>query len=448
MEIAIEKIVYPGKGLGRGAEGIATFVDGVLPGEVADVVITRNKKTFREAVLNKVITPSPRRIEARCPSYGACGGCSFQHSGYSDQLTIKEEYVRELISPLGIVVNPLVASPDVWGYRNKMEFSFFAEADGSAGLGLHKKGAFDRYITVPPCFICDEDFTAVAQQVTAFARRSGFAVYDKKTHEGFYRHLVLRKATNTGQLLVNVVTNGVPAVSADFFNPLREALRGRVSSLYWTQNSRVSDAVACDRLTLLDGVEMIEDRLNIGQKQYRFDISPFSFFQTNTRGAELLYGAVLQAGGWKNDDTVLDLYCGTGTIGIVVAPYVKEVIGVEQVADAISDANRNRDKNAAANCSFAAGSVEKWIKHGTIPSFNAMIVDPPRGGLSSKVIAFIARTLPEKIVYVSCNPATMARDIKEITAQSPYAAGPAVCVDMFPQTFHVETVVSLTRKYT
>ncbi|OGS17442.1 MAG: 23S rRNA (uracil-5-)-methyltransferase RumA [Elusimicrobia bacterium RIFOXYA2_FULL_50_26] len=446
MEISIEKIVYPGKALGRGADGIATFVDGALSGEVVDVTVTRNKKTFKEAVLNTVVTPSPRRIEARCPSYGACGGCSFQHADYTDQLPIKEAYVRELISPLGITVNPLVASPDVWGYRNKMEFSFFKENDGGAGLGLHKKGAFDRYISVPPCFICDEDFTAVVGQVLNFARQSGLGVYDKKTHEGFYRHLVLRKAKNTGQLLVNLVTNSAPSLSGGFFQPLIDVVKGKVSSLYHTQNGRMSDAVACDCLTLLHGAEMIEERLNVGRKEYRFDISPFSFFQTNTRGAELLYDAVLQAGGWKKDDMVLDLYCGTGTIGIVVAPYVKEVIGVEQVADAVNDANRNRDKNAGANCSFVAGSVEKWIKHGDIPSFNAMIVDPPRGGLSSKVISFIAKTLPEKIIYVSCNPATLARDIKDITAQSPYVAGHALCVDMFPHTFHVESVVSLARK--
>jgi 23S rRNA (uracil-5-)-methyltransferase RumA len=341
-------------------------------------------------------------------------------------------------------MRPIVPSPEEWGYRNKMEFSFFSE-EGKVSLGLHRKGAFDRYFKVPPCLIADPDFIPLTEAVIAFAQESGLSVYDKRSHAGFFRHLVLRKGKRTGQVLVNLVTASHQGVDAGFFAPLVERTKDRVSSFYWTVNDRVSDAVAVDRLTLLCGTETIEERLQVRGREYRFVISPFSFFQTNSLGAEQLYGHAVDALEPQPDDDVLDLYCGTGSIGIAIAPYVRSVFGVEQVASAIENAEINRKMNGIDNIRFACGSVEKWVKQDDIPGASAVMVDPPRGGLTEKVISFMLRIAPRKIVYVSCNPATLARDLALITGQGKYAVKSLLPVDMFPHTYHVEAVASLRR---
>jgi 23S rRNA (uracil-5-)-methyltransferase RumA len=444
MRIKVEKIVYPGKALGRGEDGIAVFTDNALPGEEVEVTVLKSKKSFREARTTAIITASPKRIISQCPSFGNCGGCSLQQTSYEEQLAIKESYIQQLLSRFEAPTSPIIRSPGEWGYRNKMEFSFYRAPEGPTA-GLHQKGEFDRYFAVPPCGIADPDFLPVTEKVVAFARQSGQEVYDKRTHQGFYRHLVLRKGKKTGQLLVNLVTGRIPGIDASFFAPLIEELKSSVTSLYWTVNASISDAVKADELHLLCGKELIEEKLEVRDRCFSFNISPFSFFQTNTLATEILYRTAIDLLAPEADDVVLDLYCGTGTIGITVSPFVKEVVGVEQVEAAVKDAEVNKQKNGRENVSFIAGSVEKWIKHAEKPPFNALILDPPRGGLSNKVIDFIGKTLPARIVYVSCNPATLARDLAEIIARAGYRIERIVPVDMFPQTYHVETVVRLTK---
>lgn len=443
MKIKVEKIVYPGVSLGRGDDGIAAFVDGCLPGETVEIAVTRSKKTFKEGKLEAVLEPSPLRITPQCPSFGKCGGCSFQHVSYADQLKFKEGYVRELLSPLGIPVPPVTPSPREWGYRNKMEFSFFSGAEG-VRLGLHEKNEFNRYFPVPPCFICDGDFLFVARAVTEFARASGLRAYDKRANTGFFRHLVLRKGERTGQVLANIVTNKSEMTPA-FFVPLKEALKGRVHSLYWTINGRVSDAVNVDELILLDGKETIDEVLETCGRRYTFSISPFSFFQTNTLATEVLYGKVCSLLGETRDEALLDLYCGTGTIGIVLSPFVREAHGVEQVEAAVENARENARRNGVTNIAFSSGSVERWIKDNKQAAFGVLVLDPPRGGISNKVVDFIRLLKPRRIVYVSCNPATLARDLALITGDGGYRVREAVPVDLFPQTYHVEVVTALDR---
>lgn len=444
MTITIEKIVYPGKALGRGEDGIATFTDGALAGEVVEVRITKNKKTFREAKLLEVVKPSPDRITARCPSYGKCGGCSFQHTDYANQVKLKEGYVREHLEKHCPEISDVVNSPLKWNYRNKMEFSFFFGEKGILDIGLHEKNEFNRYFPVPPCFICDSDFLPVTEIIRDFARSSGLPVYDKRVQTGFYRHLVLRKGVKTGDLLVNLVVNNI-AFPRDIFAPLVEALKGRITSFHLTLNGSVSDAVKVDEKRLLFGPEIIRESLTVKGRAYSFLVSPFSFFQTNTLGTEILYETVLDLGHFKDTDTVLDLYCGTGTIGIVIAPYAKRVFGVEQVEDAVKNAELNRAGNGLDNISFWSGSVEKWIKSADVPAYNALVLDPPRGGLSNKIIDFIVRTAPEKIIYVSCNPSTLARDLEAIIEKGGYKPVKLVPLDMFPHTYHVECVAALEK---
>ncbi|MGA2090364.1 MAG: 23S rRNA (uracil(1939)-C(5))-methyltransferase RlmD [Endomicrobiales bacterium] len=454
MKLTVNKIVYPGRSLAVGDDGIVVFSDGALPGECIDVTITKNKKSYKEASLLSIDQPSSDRIVPRCPSFGVCGGCTFQHTTYANQLKIKDAYVRELLSPWVSSIEPLIASPEEWHYRNKMEFSFF---DGSGhlspdtpvksavSLGLHQRNEFNRYFPVPPCFICDGDFLPVIEDVVRFARTSGLGVYDKRKHSGFFRHLVVRKSKRGNQVLINLVTNMGHDINAGFFEPLLTVLPANVASVYWTQNGGISDAVNVDLLTLLRGNTFIEEKLEVRGRTYSFVVSPFSFFQTNTLGTEKLYETVLAFLEPASTDRVLDLYCGTGTIGIVLAPYVNRVMGVEQVESAVENARENARRNGIENISFATGSVERWIKKESIPDCNALVVDPPRGGLSNKVIDFIEKCNPEKIVYVSCNPATLARDLTLITARG-YGVNRVVPVDMFPQTYHVEIVVSLRKK--
>jgi 23S rRNA (uracil1939-C5)-methyltransferase len=444
MLIKIGKIVYPGKSLGRCEDGLAAFTEGALPGETVELQVTKAKKSFREGFVTRIVEPSPLRISPRCPSFGKCGGCSFQHVEYRQQLELKQGYVQELLAPFGAPIAPVVESPEPWAYRNKMEFSFFDDG-GRPDLGLHVKGAFNRYFPVPPCFIADADLVGVMEDVLAFARESGLGSYDKKLHAGFYRHLVLRKAKRTGQVLVNLVTNRADNVAEPFFAPLAARLGTKVASLFWTVNGSLSDAVVAEEVHLLAGQEQIEEQLCIKGRTFRFAISPFSFFQTNTLGTEKLYETVIDLFAGTGDDRLLDLYCGTGTIGIVLAPFVQRVLGVEQVPQAVENARVNGRLNGIGNITFAVGSVEKWIKTGETVDANALVIDPPRGGISGKVVQFILRTQPEKIIYVSCNPSTLARDLKEILAPGGYRLTQIAPVDMFPQTYHIETVAALRR---
>jgi 23S rRNA (uracil1939-C5)-methyltransferase len=371
VKLTIDKIVYPGRSLAVGDDGIVVFSDGALPGEHIDVTVTKNKKTYKEAALQSIDQPSPDRIVPRCPSFGACGGCTFQHTTYANQLRIKDAYVREILASWVSAIEPLIPSPEEWHYRNKMEFSFF---DGSGhlspdtpvksavSLGLHRRNEFNRYFPVPPCFICDSDFLPVIEEIVRFARASGQGVYDKRIHAGFFRHLVIRKSKRGNQVLINLVTNKSPDLPPGFFEPLLTALPASVASVYWTQNGGVSDAVNVDLLTLLRGTPAIEEVLTVKDRRYAFVVSPFSFFQTNTLGTEKLYDTVLAFLEPASTDRVLDLYCGTGTIGIVLAPSVRQVTGVEQVESAVENARENARRNGIENISFAAGSVERWIK--------------------------------------------------------------------------------------
>lgn len=445
--VAAEKIVFPGRSLCRCEDGIALFTEGLLPGETAQVLVIKDKKSFREGIVKNITLKSPERIEPVCPSFGKCGGCSFQNVSYARQIKYKKEYVSELLGVFGIEIGQIIESPQIWHYRNKMELSFFADKDcaddcGFANLGLHRKGSFNKYVPVPPCFIADEDFLKAARIVKEFACCKKLKAYDNKTHEGFLRHLVLRKAKNNGQLLINIVTNtfnGDPCL----FDPLVEELGEFAQSVYWTQNGRRSDAVLADKLTLLYGKENITEKLQVGGKDFYFNISPFSFFQTNSAGAERLYNEILRLLAPSKDDVLLDLYCGTGTIGICMADRVKKIIGIEQVSQAVENAEENALLNNIPNAEFFACPAEAWVKENG-SAFDAVIVDPPRSGLTNDIIKFLLGSGTKKIIYVSCNPSTLARDLSFLTGGG-YSVKEIVPVDMFPHTYHVECIALIQR---
>jgi len=439
INVKCEKIVFPGRSLCRCADGIALFTEGLLPGEAADVLVTKDKKSFREGFVKNITSASSERAEPLCPSFGRCGGCTFQNTGYENQIKYKQIYIEELLAGFGVKIGKILTSPEIWNYRNKMEFSFFNN-DGRADLGLHQRGSFNRYVSVPPCFIADKGFLKIAEIIKNFANENNLLAYNNYAHEGFLRHLVLRKAQNNNQTLVNIVT----APGSFDFTTLVKELEEFAQSVYLTQNGRQSDAVVVDDFKLLYGAPLIVEKLNVGSKEYLFNISPFSFFQTNSKGTEVLYNEVLKVLNPSKADTLLDLYCGTGTIGISMAHNVKNVIGIEKVEQAINNAKENALLNGVKNAEFFAASAEEWVKENGA-KFDLIIVDPPRTGLTNKVIDFLLASFAKKIVYVSCNPATLARDLSLLSAGGEYKIKAITPVDMFPQTYHVESVVLLEK---
>lgn len=443
INVKAEKIVFPGNVLCRCEDGIALFTEGLLPNELAEVFVTRDKKTFRQAKLENIIEKSDIRTAPKCLSFGKCGGCSFQHTSYQNQIEFKTNCVKELLNFLDIEILQAKQSPVSWNYRNKMEFSFFNDND-TLNLGLHCKGSFYKYSSVPPCYIAHEDIVKVQTIVKSFAQKTNLKAYNTKSHEGFFRHLVVRKGVNTGDLLVNIVTNKQEDINKTFFNSLVTELSSFCSSIYWTQNSKYSDAVHAESLTLLYGKENITESLTVANKKFNFSIAPFSFFQTNTKGTEILYNTIIDVLQPKKQDTLLDMYCGTGAIGITVSPYVKSVVGVEQVESSINSAKINAKLNNIDNIEFTAQSAEDWIKQNN-KKFDSIIIDPPRAGLTPAVIEHLLFLNPKQIVYVSCNPSTLARDLKILIKDNKYKVKKVCPVDMFPQTYHIETVVLLSK---
>jgi 23S rRNA (uracil-5-)-methyltransferase RumA len=440
INVRAEKIVFPGRSLCRCSDGIVLFTEGLLPGEAADVLVIKEKKTFREALLKNITSKSAERVEPLCPSFDFCGGCTFQNASYENQIKYKQEYISELLNFAGAKISKILTSLQIWYYRNKMKFSFFNNK-GIVDLGLHCKGTFNRYVSVPPCFIADKDFLQAAETVKRFANENKFTAYSNKTHEGFFRHLVLRKAGSNNQLLINVITNAVECEFV-FLEPLIKELAEFSYSVYWTSNGRKSDAGLADKVTLMHGKPFITERLNIGGKDYFFDISPLSFFQTNSKATEILYNEILRLLNPSKYCVLLDLYCGTGAIGISIAHSVKKVIGVEHIGQAIDNAKKNSLANNVFNAEFYASDAEDWVK-GNKSHFDAVVVDPPRSGLSKDIIKFLLESKAKRIIYVSCNPSTLARDLQLITENVKYKIKEITPVDMFPQTYLVEVVVLL-----
>ncbi|MDR1086936.1 MAG: 23S rRNA (uracil(1939)-C(5))-methyltransferase RlmD [Endomicrobium sp.] len=451
INVVCEKIVFPGRSLCRCDDGIALFTEGLLPKEQADVLVIRDKKSFREGLVKEITSKSSQRISPLCPSFGLCGGCSFQNASYDNQVKYKQQYVFELLKFADIKISQILTSPNMWFYRNKMEFSFFnssknnlVDGDSDADLGLHRTGSFNKYISIPPCFIADKDFLRAAEIVKDFANKNNIPVYNNKTHEGFFRHLVLRKAANNNQLLINIVTNNSDQEQS-FLVPLVKEFSEFADSIYWTLNGRKSDAVVSDKTILMYGKPFITEKLTVGGKDYFFNISPFSFFQTNSKGTEVLYNEILRLLNPSKEDILLDLYCGIGTIGISMANNVKKVVGIEQIEQAIDNAKENAVGNNVSNTEFHAITAEQWVSENG-SKFDVIIVDPPRGGLSKDVVDFLLNSNAKKIVYVSCNPSTLARDLQIIIERDIYSLKAIVPVDMFPQTYHAEAIVLLELK--
>lgn len=434
-------------------------VKGALPGQKISVVITKVRKGKGEGRLKEILEKSPVETvgveNGGCPHFNICGGCSYISMPYEESLKIKENQVRELLEPVlskqqsVCQIEPIRQSPVYYGYRNKMEFTFGDEVkDGPLALGMHKKGSFYDIVTVDGCRLVDDDYSAILRETLCYFEEKKMPFYHRYTHEGYLRHLLVRRASRTREILAALVTTTQQEVDLESWKErlLSLPLNGKFAGILHITNDSMSDAVKCDSSEILYGRDYFYEEL-LGLK---FRISTFSFFQTNTCGAEVLYetareyvGSLVKEEG-KPDSIVYDLYSGTGTIAQLMAPVAKKVIGVEIVEEAVVAARENAKQNGLENCEFIAGDVLKVLDEiEEKPDF--IILDPPRDGVHPKALSRIIGYGVEKLVYISCKPTSLARDL-EIFIANGYEVQRCVPVDQFPWTTGIETVVLLSHK--
>ncbi|MBR5712716.1 MAG: 23S rRNA (uracil(1939)-C(5))-methyltransferase RlmD [Lachnospiraceae bacterium] len=423
-------------------------VKGVLPGQTIEVSIKRSSKEKAEGNLLRVVEPSPlENAEPLCPQFGLCGSCTSQRMPYEAQLALKEEHVRKLLAPVmrdaeDCDWRPIAASPLSYEYRNKMEFTFGDEyKDGPITLGQHRRGSFYDLVCADSCRLVDADIRAIVAATLSYVREKRLAFYHRMRHEGLLRHLLVRKAFKTGEILVDIVTTTQTEHDWSEWAARIAALplAGSIAGILHTYNDSVADTIANERTELLCGRDYITEEL-LG---LRFRISAFSFFQTNSLGAEVLYSEVRKMVGETKDKVIFDLYSGTGTIGQLLAPVAKKVVGIEIVEEAVAAARVNAEGNGLTNCEFLAGDVLRCIDEVTErPDF--IVLDPPREGVNPKALAKILAYGVDNMVYISCKPTSLAHDLAAIQ-DAGYRVVAVQPVDMFPQTPLVETVCLLSR---
>lgn len=448
LEGTIEKVEFPNKGVVTVAEeGKSVIVKNGIPGQKVKFCVNKFKRGNAEGRLLEVLEKSP--LETRkpvCSIFPACGGCMYQTMSYEAQMEMKAEQVKNILDEAvdgEYLFEGVKASPKEFAYRNKMEFSFGDEyKDGPLTLGLHKKGSTYDVLTASDCKLVHDDMTKILNCVLEYFKQRNVSYYKKMQHTGYLRHLLLRRGDRTGEILVNLVTT---TQEEHDMSPLKEALlnlelEGKIVGFLHILNDSLSDVVKSDETRIIYGQDYFYEKL----LNLEFKITPFSFFQPNSRGAEVLYSTVRDYIGDINDMTVFDLFSGTGTIAQVLAPVAKQVIGVEIIEEAVEAAKENAAHNGLSNCKFIAGDVFKVLDE-IEEKPDVIVLDPPRDGIHPKALPKILDYGVDKIVYISCKVTSLARDLEMIQARG-YEVVKSVAVDQFCQTVHVETVVMLSHK--
>lgn len=445
LELKIDSLVYGGSGLAS-FDGFKIFVEDVAPGDTVRARMRKVKSGYGEAEVLEVTRPSPQRIEARCPHFSVCGGCKWQFLPYEEQLSVKEQQVRDSVERLGglspELVRPIIGNESPWYYRNKMELSFGPGPDDTVMLGFYPPGYHYEVFDLNTCYLQSELLVEIVKKVREFVNEYKIPYHHADTHEGLLKSLTIREGKNTGEVMVILTT------STSIFDYVEEfkalfANDPRITSLYWNSVYQVQGQPTWTEENLLLGKESLTEVLLLEDgRRLEFDILPQAFFQTNTLQAQKLYTKVMEAAELSGEETVFDLYCGTGTIGLFCAHKAKEVVGIEINESAVESARSNARRNGITNVSFNLGSVESRLASLTQKP-DVVIVDPPRAGLGEKVVETTAAFGATKIVYVSCNPTTMARDLKQFATLG-YTTTSVQPVDMFPQTHHVECVAVLS----
>ena len=448
LEGTIEKVEFPNKGVVTVAEeGKSVIVKNGIPGQKVKFCVNKFKRGNAEGRLLEVLEKSP--LETRkpvCSIFPVCGGCMYQTMSYEAQMDMKAEQVKNILNEAvngEYLFEGVKASPKEFAYRNKMEFSFGDEyKDGPLTLGLHKKGSTYDVLTASDCKLVHDDMTKILNCVLEYFKERNVSYYKKMQHTGYLRHLLLRRGDRTGEILVNLVTT---TQEEHDMSPLKEALlnlelEGKIVGFLHILNDSLSDVVQSDETRIIYGQDYFYEKL----LNLEFKITPFSFFQPNSRGAEVLYSTVRDYIGDINDMTVFDLFSGTGTIAQVLAPVAKQVIGVEIIEEAVEAAKENAAHNGLSNCKFIAGDVFKVLDE-IEEKPDVIVLDPPRDGIHPKALPKILDYGVDKFVYISCKVTSLARDLEMIQARG-YEVVKSVAVDQFCQTVHIETVVLLSHK--
>ena len=444
IDLLITGLGSSGEGVGK-YEGFTVFVKGALPEERVQVNITLVKKSYAVGSLEQVLLPSSERVQPLCPVYEACGGCQLQHLSYAGQLAAKRQQVQDAITRIGHVeveVLPVLGADDPWNYRNKMQFPAAFNAEGQLQIGCYA-AATHNVINTEGCLISKEANNAILQTVRKWMEHYHIPAYDEKTGKGMVRHVMGRVGVHSGEVMAVIITAGYDLPHrATLVKWLQQYVPGLVSVVQ-NINKKQTNVVMGSKTRLLWGSETIKDSLG----SLSFHIAAQAFFQVNSEQAEKLYNKALEFAALNGDETVVDVYCGTGTISLYLARHAKKVYGIEIVGPAIENAKKNAEENKCANAEFilgdAAVELPKLLDSGVKP--DVVLVDPPRAGCEERVLAAIAGVAPRRIVYVSCGPASLARDLHYLEEHG-YKAMLVQPVDMFPMSSHIENVCLLIKQ--
>ena len=462
FELLVTNLAAGGKGIGRN-NGKVIFVDKGIPGQRVSVQLYKERKDYAEGRVVEVLENSPVYMEPRCSHFTMCGGCSLQNMRYTEQLAYKRQWIAEALQRIAgiddITIQETIPSPDLYFYRNKMEFSFSDKIwdpsvrkiqPGSYGLGLHLPGRYDTVIMIDNCYLQSSTSNRIVRLVREHAGKSGLPAYNIQKHRGFWRFLIIREGKLTGERLVNIITYRSGEEEKSIVDALADTLRNEipdVTAFYHAEHSGKSQAATWESMRKIYGSDFIHERIG----RYLFRIDCGTFFQTNSRQAENLYKTVKTACNFSGSEIVYDLFSGAGTIPVYLSDSAGTIAGMEREPLSVAAANANAALNNVTNCHFIQGSVSSLIKYPPelfkrFGKPDVIIVDPPRSGVDKKSIERITQLKARRIVYVSCNPATLARDIKLLLRK--YIVENVVPVDMFPHTAHIESVTTLIRKIT
>ncbi len=459
LELTVESSGFEGTSIAR-HEGIVVFVEGAVAGDVVRAQIFRTKKKHLEAKVVEVLQPSPNRTTPRCKYFGTCGGCKWQHVQYESQLAFKQQHVVDALERIGrfkgVHVLPIIPSKEIYFYRNKLEFSFgdrpWLETPppsppllgrGEVVLGFHIPQRYDKILDIDECHLQSELSNGILNMVKGFAVEHSLPVYTSPPQSGYLRNLVIREGKNTGDVLVNLVTfDDRPDVMQELTLELTKSFP-EIVTVVNNITTKLANVAVGETEKVYYGSGVFTEKIG----DYLFHLSANSFLQTNTRQAEMLYAVTKEFADLKSSDVVYDLYCGTGAISIFVSNAVRQVIGIELIESSITNARMNAEYNGISNCEFIAGDLKDlltrdvgWKEKYAKP--DVLIIDPPRSGMHPKVVEEIGGMKIARIVYVSCNPATLARDL-QLLAPFGYSIEKVQPVDMFPHTYHIEGVVKL-----
>lgn len=464
-KLTVQDYAAEGKSLAR-VDGKVIFIDNAVPGDVVDVRLLKNKKDWAEGMVLHTHTYSPIRVEPFCHHFGVCGGCKWQMLPYEKQLEYKHRQVEETLRRIGKVelpgFQPILGAPETVHYRNKIEYTFGTSEftrdkpvkltgpeqparPAFRGVGFHAKGFFDKIVDIETCYLQAEPTNAIRNAIRAFAISHDWTFYDIRNHTGFLRTMQVRLCT-TGELMVNIVVGENDPEKISMLMEYLAAQFPAITTLLYTINTKWNDSMNDLVPVVYSGKGYVIEKL-YGEREYQFKIGPTSFFQTNTRQAERLYNVTREFAALTGNETVYDLYCGTGSIGIFVSDRAKKIVGVEVIPAAIEDAKENAALNRLEAASFFAGDVTEicddafFATHGKP---DVIITDPPRAGMHEKLVRKILDMAAPLVVYVSCNPATQARDLNLLDEK--YSVTRVQPVDMFPHTHHIENVVQLKLK--